>query len=56
MSEISSKIISKEFIEIIKYGRNRAFQKVNEVLINMYWEIGKKLSLISKNANYVIII
>ena len=52
MSEISNNLISKELIEIIKIGRNKAFQKVNEVLINMYWEIGMKLSKISENANF----
>ena len=52
MSEISNSIISKELIEIIRVGRNEALKKVNEVLINMYWNIGEKLSNISKNANF----
>ena len=52
MSEISNSIISKELIEIIRIGRNEALKKVNEVLINMYWNIGEKLSNISKNANF----
>ena len=52
MSELSNNIISKELIDIIKSGRNKAFQKVNEVLINMYWEIGEKLSKISGKSNF----
>ena len=44
--------ISKELVELIKESRNKAFQKVNEVLIEMYWNIGKKLSNISENANF----
>lgn len=44
MQDIINNIITKDLIEIIKTSRNKAFQKVNEVLIKMYWEIGEKLS------------
>ncbi len=44
--------ISKELVEMIRKSRNKALQKVNEVLIEMYWNIGKKISNISENANF----
>ena len=52
MQEISNNTISNELIEIIRLGRNEALKKVNEVLINMYWNIGEKLSNISQNASF----
>ena len=41
-----------EVIEIIENSRRRAYQKVNEELILMYWNVGKLLSGQSKKAAY----
>ena len=38
--------------QIIENARARAYQKVNEELILMYWNVGKFLSEQSENANY----
>lgn len=44
--------ISRELVVIIKDSKNKAFQKVNEVLVGMYWKIGEKLSEIANEANF----
>jgi len=38
--------------DIIKDAQHAAFKKVNEELINMYWNIGEFLSLESKKASF----
>ncbi len=37
---------------IVETARNRAFQKINEELIMMYWQVGEFVNVASKNANY----
>ena len=41
-----------QVVQIIENARNRAYQKVNEELILMYWNVGRFLSEQSENANY----
>lgn len=38
--------------DIIKDAQNKAFKRVNEELINMYWQIGEFLSIESKSASF----
>lgn len=39
-------------VNIIKDAQNNAFKKVNEELINMYWQIGEFLSIESQKASF----
>ncbi|MCL2512515.1 MAG: PDDEXK nuclease domain-containing protein [Oscillospiraceae bacterium] len=41
-----------EVIKIIETSRESAFRKVNEELINMYWQIGEYISEAMKNSAY----
>lgn len=41
-----------EIVGIILNAKENAFRKVNEELIKMYWNIGKKLSKKSKESGY----
>ena len=50
-----SKEIQKSFLpiaNIISNARENAYKKVNEELINMYWNVGMFLSGESKNKEY----
>lgn len=49
MNEVS---VTKNLIKIIEESRNNALRKVNEELINMYWNVGKHLSEEAKNASF----
>ena len=44
--------LASNVINIIENAKGNALKKVNEELINMYWNIGEFLSLESKNANF----
>ncbi len=46
------KVAFQQVAHIVETARNRAFQKVNEELILMYWQVGEFVSVASKNANY----
>lgn len=41
-----------EVINIIETAQKRAYQKVNEELINMYWSVGKFICEELKDASY----
>ncbi len=43
--EIERNINFKEVMTRIEKAKNNAFQKVNEELINLYWDVGKMLSI-----------
>lgn len=49
MNEVS---VTKNLIRIIEESRNNALRKVNEELINMYWNVGKYLSEEAENASF----
>lgn len=42
----------KEVVRIVEKARERTYQKVNEELILMYWDIGKYISEKTKNSEY----
>ena len=44
--------MSTGIINIIETSRNNALKKVNEELINMYWNVGKYLHTISDDASF----
>ena len=50
MDDLSASFV--QVTQIIENARARAYQKVNEELILMYWNVGKFLSEQSENANY----
>ena len=41
-----------EVVRIIEASKDSAFRKVNEELINMYWQVGEYLSEAMKGSNY----
>ena len=45
-------VLASGLIEIIDKARENALKKVNEELINMYWEVGKFLSKESEQASF----
>lgn len=45
-------IETSQIIQIIENARSRAYKRVNEELIHMYWEIGEYLSNQSKQSTY----
>lgn len=45
-------IETSQIIQIIENARSRAYKRVNEELIHMYWEIGEYLSNQSKQATF----
>ena len=45
-------IIAKKLIDIINGSRQRALSKVNEELIQMYWNIGENLSREAKGVSF----
>lgn len=47
---IEEKISFEEIINIIETRRNNAYRKVNEELVNMYWDIGRYVSEKINNA------
>lgn len=51
-NDVSNVDLTKELIEIIKSSKEKAFQKINEVLISMYWKVGEKLYNVSKDADF----
>ncbi|WP_432401918.1 PDDEXK nuclease domain-containing protein [Wukongibacter sp. M2B1] len=50
--EIKNNISFKEVITRIEKARNNAFKKVNEELINLYWDVGKMLSIKISNSEW----
>lgn len=51
-SGIENNISFKEVITRIEKARNNAFKRVNEELINLYWDIGKMLSMKISNSEW----
>jgi len=44
--------VAGNLIQIITQSRHNALKKVNEELINMYWQVGQYLSTVSANASF----
>ncbi len=42
----------KRIVGIVESARERAFRKVNEELVLMYWDIGEYISKLSQDAEY----
>ena len=42
----------QKVVEIVEHAKHRAFQKVNEELITMYWQVGEYISQQTSRASY----
>lgn len=45
-------VLAENLIKIINVSRQNALKKVNEELIQMYWQVGKYISIEAKNAAF----